>query len=253
METKSIEEIRNTLSSYTIPKNQIEQKGNGNFKAKYLKWSYALGIFLNHYPEARWEFTQWEQADGTMVDVQYYKDGSCSVECRVFVGNVSQYMWLPVTKSTGNQSSGNSFDINTAKMRCLTKCIAVCFGLGADIYGMDMLQETVLSNKEGGKEVSSNESPIPKSTSIKKPPSAFVEEPDAPHRLKGVDKIMVGGGKGTTYNDAYRKCTDIEKVRKDIKKWRGKKLLSIDQQTHLNTLIAMEKHINAMTEKRMAK
>ena len=248
METNSIKEIRDTLSSYKIPSNQIEQKNGFD----YLKWSYALGIFLKHYPDARWEFTQYEQADGTMLDVQYYKDGSCSVECRVFVGNVSQYMWLPVTDFR-NKPVSTCQDINTAKMRCLTKCIAVCFGLGADIYGMDMLQETELSNKEGGKEVSSNESPIPKSTSVKKPPSAFVEEPDAPHRLKGVDKIMVGGDKGKTYNDAYNKCTDIDKVRKEIKKWRAKNLLSIDQQTHLNTLIAMEKHINAQTEKRMAK
>ena len=88
----SIKEIRDTLGSYQIPKNQIEKKGGFD----YLKWSYALGVFLQHYPDARWEFTQWEQADGTMVDVQYYKDGSCSVECRVFVGNVSQYMWLQV-------------------------------------------------------------------------------------------------------------------------------------------------------------
>lgn len=248
METNSIKEIRDTLSSYKIPSNQIEKKNGFD----YLKWSYALGIFLKHYPDARWEFTQWEQADGTMIDVQYYKDGSCSVECRVFVGNVSQHMWLPVTDFR-NKPVGTCQDINTAKMRCLTKCIAVCFGLGADIYGMDMLQETELSNNGGGKEVSSNESPIPKSTSVKKPPSAFVEEPDAPQRLKGVDKIMVGGDKGTTYNDAYDKCTDIDKVRKEIKKWRAKNLLSIDQQTHLNTLIAMEKHINAQTEKRMAK
>ena len=249
----SIKEIRDTLGSYQIPKNQIEKKGGFD----YLKWSYALGVFLQHYPDARWEFTQWEQADGTMVDVQYYKDGSCSVECRVFVGNVSQYMWLPVTDFK-NKPVTNCQDINTAKMRCLTKCIAVCFGLGSDIYGMDMLQEI-----EGGSEVPTNESPIPKSTSVATPPSSFIEEPDAPEnnyikgnatpRLKGDDPIPVGYNKGETYNQSYNNCSDLNKVRKDLKYWKPKTDLNEDQQLHLNTLIALEQHIIKTQERALLK
>ena len=242
METNSIKEIRDTLSSYKIPSNQIEKKNGFD----YLKWSYALGIFLKHYPDARWEFTQYEQADGTMLDVQYYKDGSCSVECRVFVGNVSQYMWLPVTDFR-NKPVSTCQDINTAKMRCLTKCIAVCFGLGADIYGMDMLQESILSNEGESDGHSKSESPKPSVSNNTTPPST------QPNRLKGVDKIKVGSDKGKTYNDAYNNCSDIDKVRTELKKWRTKSLLSIDQTTHLNTLVAMEKHINGRTEKRIAK
>jgi len=238
----TIESIRNTLSNYKIPSNKIEKKGGYD----YIKWSYALGIFLKHYPEARWEFVQYEQADGTMLDVQYYRDGSCSVECNVWINDIKMHMWLPVTNFK-NIPVSNCQDINTAKMRCLTKCIAVCFGLGADVYGMDMLQES-----EGGVGDSSNESPIPKSTPTIKPPSTFTPEPDAPQRLKGVDKIMVGADKGQTYNEAYDKCSDIEKVRKDIKKWRGKSSLTSDQKTHLNTLVAMESHINEQIVKRMA-
>jgi len=240
----TIGSIRTTLSNYKIPAKHIKDK-NG---LPYIAWSYALGMFLKHYPEARWEFTQWEQADGTMLDVQYYKDGSCMVECNVWIGDIKMHMWLPVTDFR-NKPVGNCQDINTAKMRCLTKCIAVCFGLGADVYGMDMLQEI----NEGGVEDSSNESPIPKSTSAIKPPSSFTSEPDSPQRLKGVDKVMVGEDKGRTYNDAYDNCTNIEKVRKDLKKWRGKTSPSVDQQTHLNTLIAMESHINAQIEKSLTK
>ena len=192
----TIKSVRDTLSNYKIPDQHIEvlKFKAGNKPAKYIKWSYALGIFLKHYPEARWEFVSYEQADGTMIDVQYYKDGSCSVECNVWIGNIKMHMWLPVTKGQSMNPSGNSFDINTTKMRCLTKCIAVCFGLGADVYGMDMLQEF----DEGGAEVSSNESPIPKSSSVAKPPSSFTPEPDAPQRLKGVDEIPVGYNKGET-------------------------------------------------------
>ena len=163
----TIKSVRDTLSNYKIPDQHIEvlKFKAGNKPAKYIKWSYALGIFLKHYPEARWEFVSYEQADGTMIDVQYYKDGSCSVECNVWIGNIKMHMWLPVTKGQSMNPSGNSFDINTTKMRCLTKCIAVCFGLGADVYGMDMLQEF----DEGGAEVSSNESPIPKKVPQFKP------------------------------------------------------------------------------------
>ena len=51
----TIESIRNTLSNYKIPDKHIEvlKFKQGNKPAKYIKWSYALGIFLKHYPEAR--------------------------------------------------------------------------------------------------------------------------------------------------------------------------------------------------------
>lgn len=233
----SIESIRNTLSNYKIPAEHIKNK-NG---LPYIAWSYALGIFLKHYPEARWEFVQYEQADGTMLDVQYYRDGSCSVECNVWIGEIKMHMWLPVTNFK-NIPVSNCQDINTAKMRCLTKCIAVCFGLGADVYGMDMLQES-----EGGVGDSSNESPIPKSTPTIKPPSTFTPEPDAPQRLRGSDKIVVGFRKGTTYAEGFG--DNLEDVRKDIKFWKPKTNLNNDQQLHLNTLIALEKHIIKEQEK----
>ena len=113
----NIKEIRNTLSNYKIPAKHIAVLDfkKGKNPAKYIKWSYALGIFLKHYPEARWEFVQYEQADGTMIDVQYYKDGSCSVECNVWIGDIKMHMWLPVTKGQSMNPSGNSFDINTTK------------------------------------------------------------------------------------------------------------------------------------------
>jgi hypothetical protein len=76
----TIESIRKTLTNVKIPKDKIKTK-KGAF-GEYIEWTYALGELLKHYPEARWEFVQYEQADGTMLDVQYYKDGSCSVECR---------------------------------------------------------------------------------------------------------------------------------------------------------------------------
>ena len=242
----NIKEIRNTLSNYKIPAKHIAVLDfkKGKNPAKYIKWSYALGIFLKHYPEARWEFVQYEQADGTMIDVQYYKDGSCSVECNVWIGDIKMHMWLPVTKGQSMNPSGNSFDINTTKMRCLTKCISVCFGLGADVYGMDMLQEF----NEGGAEVSSNESPIPKSSSAIKPPSSFTPEPD--NTFDVTSSQPVGYNKGKPYTEYNN---DIQKVRKDISYWKPKQNLNNNQQQHLDNLLALEKDIITMHEEAFKK
>lgn len=236
----TIESIRKTLTNVKIPKDKIKTK-KGAF-GEYIEWTYALGELLKHYPEARWEFVQYEQADGTMLDVQYYRDGSCSVECNIWIGDVKMHMWLPVTNHSNNPV-GDCFSINTAKMRCLTKCIAVCFGMGAEVYKMDMLDEI----NEGGVGDSSNESPIPKSTPTIKPPSTFTPEPDAPPRLRGADEIPVGYNKGETYAGSYG--DDLAKVRKDIKHWKPKTNLNNDQQLHLNTLIALEQHIIKKQEK----
>ncbi len=228
----TLESIRRTLSNFKIPKKHIEKKNGYD----YIQWSYALGVFLKHYPEARWEFVQFEQADGAMADVQYYRDGSCSVECNVWVGDIRMHMWLPVTDFK-NKPVGSCQDINTAKMRCLTKCISVCFGLGADVYGMDMLQEF-----EGGSEVSTNESPIPKSTSVENPPSTpiekFVAEPDADFDINTPQPVGYNKGKPyTEYNN------DIGKIRYDIKWWKGRKKLTDDQKLHINNLESLEKLI----------
>ena len=229
----TLESIRSTLSNFKIPKKHIEKKNGYD----YIQWSYALGVFLKHYPEARWEFVQYEQADGTMLDVQYYRDGSCSVECNVWVGDIKMHMWLPVTDFKNNPV-GTCQDINTAKMRCLTKCISVCFGLGADVYGMDMLP----TEFEGGSEVSTNESPIPKSTSVENPPSTPIEksvsDTDADFDINTPQPVGYNKGKPyTEYNN------DIGKIRYDINWWKGRKKLTDDQKLHINNLESLEKLI----------
>ena len=119
----------------------------------------------------------------------------------------------------------------------------MCFGLGADIYGMDMLQETELSNKEGGVGDSSNESPIPKSTPTIKPPSSFVEDPDKSFDINSSQPVGYNKGKPyTEYNN------DIQKVRKDIAYWKPKKNLNRDQQQHLDNLLALERAIISLHE-----
>ena len=228
-----IKEIRDNLSQFTIPRDKIESKG-GSF-GDYIKWSYALGIILSHYPTFRYEFTQWEQADGTLLDVQYYKDGSCSVEVTCWIDDIRQHMWLPVTKSTGNQPSTNCFDINTAKMRCLTKCISVGFGLGADIYGMDMLEEFKTEKVEGSKRISNSPSNGVTNPSLPKDsePSPVIAEPDAINVEDMV--IKCGYNKG----EKYSSYADIKQVRKDLSYWNSN-AKNDDQKEHLSNLKMVE-------------
>lgn len=225
-----IKEIRDDLSQFIIPKNQISSKGG----RPYIKWSYALGIILSKYPDFRYEFTIWEQADGTLLDVQYYKDGSCSVEVTCWIGDNKQHMWLPVT-DYNNKPSSNCFDINTAKMRCLTKCISVGFGLGADIYGMDMLEEFKTEKVEGSKRISN--SPSDRDTNPSLPhvsePSPVIAEPDAVDVGDAV--IKCGYNKGETYSS----YADIKQVRKDLAYWNSN-AKNDDQKQHLSNLKMVE-------------
>lgn len=226
----TIKEIRDELTKIKIPDEHIEDK-NG---FPYIAWTYAVGEFLKHYPEARWEFTQWEQADGTLLDVQYYKDGSCSVEVTVWVGDVRQHMWLAVTDFR-NKPAGDCFSINTAKMRCLTKCIAVCYGLGAEVYGLDMLQEFKMEKVEGSKRISN--SPSDRDTNPSLPhvsePSPVIAEPDAVD--VGNMVIKCGYNKGNKYSS----YADIKDVRKDLSYWNSN-AKNDDQKQHLSNLKMVE-------------
>lgn len=228
----TINEIRDKLTKIKIPDEHIKTKG-GTF-GDYIAWTYAVGEFLKHYPEARWEFTQWEQADGTLLDVQYYRDGSCSVEVTVWVGDVRQHMWLAVTGNK-NQPLYDCHSINTAKMRCLTKCIAVCYGLGAEVYGMDMLQEFKTEKVEGSKRISN--SPSDRDTNPSLPhvsePSPVIAEPDAVD--VGNMVIKCGYNKG----DKYSSYADIKQVRKDLSYWNSN-AKNDDQKEHLSNLKMVE-------------
>ena len=246
----TIKKIRDNLTKIKIPNEHIEEK-NG---FEYIAWTYAVGEFLKHYPEARWEFTQWEQADGTLLDVQYYKDGSCSVEVTVWVGDVRQHMWLAVTDFR-NKPAGDCFSINTAKMRCLTKCIAVCYGLGAKVYKLDMLQDIKTEKVEGSKRISNSPSDRDTNPSLphvsepspviagpfddlKKPlnnvSSSVIAEPDAPS-FNTETKIKCGYNKGETYSS----YADIKQVRKDLAYWNSN-AKNDDQKQHLSNLKMVE-------------
>jgi hypothetical protein len=81
------------------------------------------------YPEAAYELEE---------DI-VYPDGSMEVRVTVSIGSLMHTMWLPVLDFKNKAiKSPNAFDINSSRMRCLVKCLAM-FGLGHYIYAGESL------------------------------------------------------------------------------------------------------------------
>jgi len=115
-----------TLSSINVNEH-TERKGN----LTYLSWAWAWAVTKQHYPEATYAF----------LDNEIHKDETMTVHCVVTIDNINHEMWLPVMDHRNNAvANPNAFQINTAKMRCLTKGLSM-HGLGAYIYaGEDLPQ-----------------------------------------------------------------------------------------------------------------
>lgn len=104
-----------------------ERKG----KFTYLSWTWAVDQLLQNDPAATWTFG----------DPVYFNE-SVMVFCTVNAFGKSMTCQMPVLNNTNKAiSNPNAMDVNTAMMRCLTKCISL-FGIGLYIYaGEDLPDE----------------------------------------------------------------------------------------------------------------
>lgn len=142
----SSENIWKTLSAVDC-NEKTEKKGN----LTYLSWAWAWGIVQDHFPDSDYHFTQFDHPSGLTTDAMYYPDGTASVHVTVTINGgapqsrceIERTMWLPVMDYKNKAiDSPSSRDISDAKMRCLTKCLAM-FGLGHYIYaGEDIPSES---------------------------------------------------------------------------------------------------------------
>ena len=113
-----------TLSSINV-NEWVEKKGQFN----YLSWTSAWAAVKNLYPLASYQ----------LEEDKIYADATMEVRVTVNIEEMSNTMWLPVLNNKNQAiSSPNAFDINSARMRCLVKCLAM-FGLGAYIYSGESL------------------------------------------------------------------------------------------------------------------
>jgi hypothetical protein len=98
----------------------VEKKG----RFSYLAWTWAWAMVKERYPLARY----------TLEPDVKYPDGTMEVRCSVTIEDLSHTMWLPVINANNKAiANPNAFDVNSSRMRCLVKCLAM-FGLGHYIY-----------------------------------------------------------------------------------------------------------------------
>lgn len=111
--------VWNTLSAIDCNEH-VEKKG----QFSYLAWTWAWAMVKENYPTAAY----------VIEDDISYPDGTMEVRCTVQIEDLVHTMWLPVLdfKNKAIQNP-NAFDVNSARMRCLVKCLAM-FGLGHYIY-----------------------------------------------------------------------------------------------------------------------
>ncbi len=117
------QELWETLSQLNCDEHT---ENAGRFK--YLTWSWAWKIFMEHCPQARYVIHD------DLVFPDQSREVRVSISVEIKGETIERMMWLPVMNSAHKAIfNPNSYEINTARMRCLTKCMAM-FGLGHYIY-----------------------------------------------------------------------------------------------------------------------
>ena len=121
------------------------EKKNG---LTYLSWAWAWAEVLKLDPDATWDAVEFNG-----FPASFAPDGSALVKTIVTIKGKAKSCWLPVMNHR-NQAIKNpdAFSINTAIVRCLTKCISM-HGLGLYIYAGEDLPEddAPQAHKQDGK------------------------------------------------------------------------------------------------------
>tara|TARA_R100001082_G_scaffold110924_2_gene92449 strand:- start:1481 stop:2155 length:675 start_codon:yes stop_codon:yes gene_type:complete len=152
-EATKIENVNDFERLYKVNVNDFKEK-KGRFT--YLSWAFALAEVKKRHPDTSWKVTKFKEksvvaVDGNMFEtertVPFMRDsqGFTFVEVKVMINGLELPEVFPVLDNR-NKSVKNpdSFEVNKAIKRALTKCFAN-FGLGLYIYaGEDLpeLQET---------------------------------------------------------------------------------------------------------------
>jgi hypothetical protein len=120
------EHVWKTLSAINVNEN-TEKRG----RFTYLSWAWALTTMKDNFPEFRFIFS----------DDEHHTDGTVTVHCTGFIGEIYQECWLPVMNHKNEAiTNPDARKISDNKMRCLAKCIAL-FGLGLYIYAGEDLPD----------------------------------------------------------------------------------------------------------------
>lgn len=113
--------------------NEHVEKKNG---LSYLSWAWAWAEVLKIDPQATWEAVEFNG-----FPASFAPDRTALVKTIVTINGHAKSCWLPVMDHRNKAiEEPNAFQINTAIVRCLTKCISM-HGLGLYIYAGEDLPE----------------------------------------------------------------------------------------------------------------
>lgn len=113
--------------------NDHAERKNG---LTYLSWAWAWAEVLKIDPQATWEAVEFDS-----MPVRFLPDQSAMVKVIVAIKGHMKSCWLPVMDHRNKAiKNPDAFAINTALVRCLTKCISM-HGLGLYIYAGEDLPE----------------------------------------------------------------------------------------------------------------
>lgn len=116
------QQIWRELSAIDIT-GHVEKK-NG---LDYLSWAFAIQKLNEHFPNNSYGFTETTMPDGTVMT-------ECMLTITVGNETAMRSMWLPVMDFRNKAiSNPDAFAVNTSRMRCLVKCLAM-WGLGLGLY-----------------------------------------------------------------------------------------------------------------------
>ena len=121
------------MSMLNINVNDHAEKKNG---LTYLSWAWAWAEVLKVDPQATWEAVEFNG-----LPCAFLPDSSALVKTIVTINGHAKSCWLPVMDHKNKAIKGpDAFAVNTAIVRCLTKCISM-HGLGLYIYAGEDLPE----------------------------------------------------------------------------------------------------------------
>ena len=107
----------------------------------YLSWAWAWAEVLKLDPKARWHAVEYGDERGCALPAMFLPDGSAMVKTEVTIKGETKVCTLPVMDHKNKAiKQPDSFAINTAIMRCMTKAISM-HGLGLYIYAGEDLPE----------------------------------------------------------------------------------------------------------------
>ena len=236
-----------------------------NFKKTFITLS---NIDVNEYTEKKGQFTylSWTWAWKTLVENtesaayiwnedKVFSDGTMEVSCSLTVNDHTLPMWLAVTDYKNEAiKEPDSASINTARMRCLVKAMAM-FGLGHYIYAgesfpLDPLDTTKLN---GARNVPADSLLLQSSVSSNSGSQTFIEDPDATEKpdtkkpntsgeidIKKLLDTVPLVGYAVKDKKTYRDC--LGNIEKDINYWGSRNNLDTNQTTHLQNLRAIKLH-----------